>query len=153
MTQDDSKKKQYDSNSRSYNWAFTTNNYTKEDIDNFLTHFTRSKLYIFQQEKGEKGTPHLQGTVGYKSQRTFSSMCKIHPGSHWTKCKNLGNSIRYCNKEDTRDGQQWKLNVDKYLMVNKPSSRYTAVPDNNHLKEMKIKWGQNLRKFGLGIYG
>lgn len=56
----------------------------------------------FQLEKGEKGTPHVQGVVGYKNQRSFASMCTSLPKAHVEPCKNATASWDYCQKEEGR---------------------------------------------------
>ncbi len=148
MTQADTKKSDGLGNSRNRNWAFTTNNYTKEDIEVLLTQFTLAKLYIFQEETGENGTRHLQGTVGYANARSFKSMRKLHPGTHWEKCINLAASCRYCNKEDTRTGEQWKLDVDKYLIIPDVKGRHN-VPNTKHFIEARSKMFARLKSVFL----
>lgn len=78
------------------------NNYGEEDIEKISSN-SSIKSYIFQEEVGENGTPHLQGYVEFNK--------KIRPKSlfnekiHWEKCRNIEASIEYCQKSETRSGK------------------------------------------------
>lgn len=84
-------------------WCFTYNNYTEEIIE--MIRSDRSiKSYIFQEEKGESGTPHLQGYVEFKEK--CRPVAKIQNTKfHWEKCRNIEASKAYCSKSDTRIGK------------------------------------------------
>lgn len=88
--------------SRSRNWFFTLNNYKLEEIDDF-----KIGNYVFQEETGENGTPHLQGSLFFDNAKTFSQMKKINGRCKWMVCGNKNRCIRYCSKEETRSGQGW----------------------------------------------
>lgn len=47
------------------NWCLTINNYTQADIEKFEEHLKNFyiKYYCYGLEKGEQGTPHIQGYV------------------------------------------------------------------------------------------
>ena len=107
--------------SPSLHWCFTLNNYARADIDEFSSNSSVS-AYCFQEEVGEKGTPHLQGYVKFEK--------KVRPKSifndtriHWEKCRNIKASIAYCSKEDTRNGELFYKNVviPKELKLIKPT--------------------------------
>lgn len=98
---------------RARRWFFTLNNYTRTDIDTLLEHFKECKKYIFQEETGENGTPHLQGCCEYENARSFASMKKINKNIHWEKTKNDIAAIEYCCKEATRSGEIWKKGIAK----------------------------------------
>lgn len=91
-------------NARSRNWCFTLNNYTPEDIK-IITNLDCK--YVFQEEKGESGTPHLQGLLCFRNAKTLGGVKKILPRAHFEITKNLQASILYCSKEDTRCGDIW----------------------------------------------
>lgn len=86
---------------------FTLNNYNSNDIKTLETYFKGRKnlLYVFQEETGENGTPHLQGCFKSKSPIKFSVLKNINEKIHWEKCRNWDQSIDYCSKEDTRTGK------------------------------------------------
>lgn len=99
--------------SPSKHYCFTLNNYKESDIKNIIgsigsdgSRFGTEPKYIFQEETGEDGTPHLQGYVNFDR--------KVRPiglfnweGSeriHWEKCRSPKHAINYCKKEETRTG-------------------------------------------------
>lgn len=62
-------------------WVFTVNNYCKKDVRT-LKYLAEAKgnsvaYMIFGKEKGEKGTPHLQGYVHYQTRKRFSTVKKM----------------------------------------------------------------------------
>jgi len=85
--------------SKSRNWCFTVNNYTDENIA--VLDALDVRYIIYGKEKGEQGTPHLQGYVSWKNSCTFSA-CKgkLPQGAHIEKAKGDGHDNReYCSKE------------------------------------------------------
>ncbi len=98
--------------SKTRNWFFTLNNYTKKDIGTIFDEQLKMNLkqYCFQEEIGENGTPHLQGVIAYNNAVHFSSMKKLLPRANWQSCKNLKKSLAYCCKEDTRSDKTWVFN-------------------------------------------
>ena len=96
--------------SPSKHWCFTFNNYSEDDIKTFEeVSSNSSKRYVFQEELGENGTPHLQGYIEFIDKVRPKNMydTKIH----WEKCRNIKNSIAYCSKEDTRNGKVYCHNI------------------------------------------
>lgn len=101
--------------SRSRNWVFTINNYTEEDIKGF----EEVKFeYVFQEEKGEQGTPHLQGCIFTPNALTLSGVKKIHNKAHWEIAKgNKIQCIKYCTKSETRNGEIYSnIDYNKYRL-------------------------------------
>ncbi len=98
--------------SKTRNWCFTLNNYTKKDIDTIYDEKLKLNLkqFCFQEEKGENETPHLQGTLAYKNAISFNTMKKLLPTAHWERCKNLKKSLTYCSKAETRIGKTYTHN-------------------------------------------
>lgn len=90
-------------------WFFTFNNYEENQIVPLLTCLNREcKKYVFQEETGELGTPHLQGYI--------ETLWKLRPKSlmlpdriHWEKVKSQQKAIEYCQKTLTRTGRMWKF--------------------------------------------
>lgn len=87
---------------RGRNWCFTQNNFTKSDIEICRT---IKGEYIFQEETGKEGTPHLQGVLMFDSAKTFEAVKKLLPKAHLELCKDKSASMAYCQKEETRTGQ------------------------------------------------
>jgi hypothetical protein len=88
-------------------YCFTLNNYTEEDITAILDVFSSKVLsFIFQEEVGESGTPHLQGYCEFKNK--CRPMGLISKAIHWEKTRNIEASIQYCQKPETAKGRIWK---------------------------------------------
>jgi len=77
------------------NFAFTHNNYTDTDLEDGLD----CKYIIYGREVGDSGTPHLQGTVVFKTQRSLSAVIKSLPGCHVEVARDVFASIEYCRKD------------------------------------------------------
>ena len=54
---------------------------------------------IYGKEVGASGTPHLQGLVRWKNERSLSASIKALPGCHVEVTKSLFDAIEYCKKE------------------------------------------------------
>lgn len=90
-------------------WSFTVNNYTEEHISTIvLKSKSRGDFYIFQEEKGENGTAHLQGYYKFKHRKrpleVFSA--DILP-AHWEKARSPKDLIAYCSDPNKRNGRIW----------------------------------------------
>lgn len=104
--------------SRSRNWCFTLNNYTNVDIGDIQAIDCK---YVFQEEMGESKTPHLQGVLMFKDAKSFSKIKKMIPRAHWEKCKSKIASIKYCSKEDSRNGEIYS-NLENFAPLHKKKS-------------------------------
>jgi len=60
-------------------WCFTLNNYTEEERDALRS--LKCKYIVFGYERGEEGTPHLQGYVHLSTQKTPVGDEEVHPES------------------------------------------------------------------------
>jgi len=92
--------------SRSRNWVFTLNNYTDADrarIGESLA--TQAQYVCYQPERGEAGTPHLQGCVVFKNPRELGGVKRlISSRVHLEIMRGtVAESVTYCSKEETRD--------------------------------------------------
>jgi len=83
---------------RSRGWCFTCNNWTEDDITKLQIDY---EYLIYGKEVGDSGTPHLQGYIHFKSQRTFKSLQKKMGCSfHIEKRKgSVLQAVDYCKKE------------------------------------------------------
>ncbi len=113
---------------RHYTYVFTWNNYPANGPMDLQNYFVGAASYVFQQEKGKNGTPHLQGYVGWKNKKAFSVLKKTFPAIHWEKCKNKAAAIAYCQKDDSRDGEMWYKNVKIEVTICDPWDTKKARP-------------------------
>lgn len=89
-------------------WVFTFNNYSDNDIDAILSTCSESaSTWVFQEEKGEEGTKHLQGYLCFNFKKRPTSVFKWTNKIHWEIAKCPAQAIKYCSKEDTRNGKTW----------------------------------------------
>nr|WAE42230.1 MAG: replication associated protein [Cressdnaviricota sp.] len=94
-------------------WCFTLNNYTLKDIGDLETKFEEiCKKYVFQEETGEFGTPHLQGSIWLAKKMRWSEF-KLTERIFWSKMRNEDASILYCSKEETKSGKRWSKGFEK----------------------------------------
>jgi len=100
-------------------WFFTFNNYLPADIDILETRFKQiCEKYIFQEETGESGTPHLQGCVFLKKKMRWSEFfAKDYNGISYSEMRNETASIQYCCKEETRTGKVYKWGFPRELEI------------------------------------
>lgn len=91
-------------NTSAKHWAFTLNNFT-DDEKAFFDRLPGVKWSVYQVEKGESGTPHLQGCISFEL-RTYFNMLKLYsPRASWRTLatnSDIKRMIAYCQKEQTR---------------------------------------------------
>lgn len=80
---------------RTKNFTFTHNNYVNTDVEDQLP----CKYIIYGKEEGENNTPHLQGVVVFKTEKSCKQVHKLLPGCHIEIVKHLQEAIEYCKKE------------------------------------------------------
>lgn len=120
--------------SQSKSWCFTLNNYCEQDIIDLKEFFKiKCKKFIFGRERGEQGTPHLQGYI-YLYIKARPIEFKLNKKIHWEKCKGTEEqNIIYCSKEGDyikssninipkklkiiKDLRPWQLSLEKLLIV------------------------------------
>jgi len=86
--------------SQSVNWVFTLNNPTDNQLP---TTWPDIRYCVWQVEKGENGTTHLQGYLVLKKKKTLRTMKLLNAQAHWEVRKgNHKQAKAYCTKEDTR---------------------------------------------------
>lgn len=95
--------------SPSKHWCFTLNNHTAEDISSIVNISSAIvPKYVFQEEQGcDKGVVHLQGYLKFHEKVRPKSVTLLPTRIHWEKCRNIQQSILYCQKEESRYGQQY----------------------------------------------
>lgn len=86
-------------------YEFTWNNYTSEDVK--YVEELECKYLVYGKEVGEQGTPHLQGLIIFKYQKTFNAARKMFKNNHIEAAKKNYNLMMYCKKgEQTKE--EWK---------------------------------------------
>ena len=76
----------------------TLNNYSQEEQE-ALRNVTCAYM-VFGRERGDEGTPHLQGYVHLQHQKTLTAMKKIMPRAHLeVRMGTVDQAVEYCKKE------------------------------------------------------
>lgn len=82
--------------SKHRNFVFTQNNYPDTDLVDTL----ECRYIAYGKEVASTGTPHLQGFVCFKTQRSVSAVRKSMPGCHVEVMHGtMDQNTHYCNKE------------------------------------------------------
>lgn len=84
--------------SRSRQFCFTLNNYNDQEF--IAINEWPCNYLVVGKEKGASGTPHLQGYVCFKDNKTLSAAKKLQPRAHWEVT--VGTPLQaseYCKKE------------------------------------------------------
>lgn len=77
-------------------YVFTINNWTEEQYQALFD--LDCQYLVVGEEVGEQGTPHLQGFVYFKLQKSFNVVRKLIPG-HIEKAVAIAQAIEYCKKD------------------------------------------------------
>lgn len=94
-------------------WMFTINNPSFEDYP--TKEEWQFNYCVYQLEKGENGTPHLQGYVQFAKTKRLSAVKKINGRAHWEPRKGSHEqAVAYCTKEDTREAEPVELGEPTY---------------------------------------
>lgn len=65
--------------------------------------------YVFQEETGEGGTPHLQGFIHFNQPVALSTIKSWNPRLHLEQTRSVVQSVAYCSDPTKRTGQLWHL--------------------------------------------
>lgn len=110
------------SQSQSRRWVFTLNNFTPED-ERRITGF-ESRYLVYGRERGESGTPHLQGFVVFGSNKRFNAVKALIGDRAHIECARGSSSqaSEYCKKDgdfaefgELPDQQGKRTDFDLYL--------------------------------------
>lgn len=110
-------------NTKKRSWCFTWNNYTDDDIKYLVGILSKNGNYLFGEEIGNSGTPHLQGVFRFNSPRSFDSIKKLLKNNHFEPCKNWNASLNYCSK----DGETFTNIENKKKRKNRLLEKYDNV--------------------------
>lgn len=91
-------------------YAFTLNNFTQDEIDLLRKLFdhggeaTGLRYLVFQQEKGEQETPHIQGYISFSKRISLHALKKmVGNRAHVEVCRGSPSQNRdYCTKPESR---------------------------------------------------
>lgn len=91
-------------------WCFTLNNPEEHGIvDDVLPVLAQERYVVWQRERGENGTPHIQGYIELHNPVRLSAMKLWLPSAHFEVRRGTREQARaYCMKEDTRDAGPWE---------------------------------------------
>lgn len=79
-------------------WCFTLNNYGEGEFEDIKK--WKASYIVLGREKGENGTPHIQGYIEYEKKKKFSALQKLNTRIHWERRKGTGEQASdYCKKE------------------------------------------------------
>ena len=97
---------------KKHGWVFTLNNYKPEELpfvgeqngssdwDNVQWKNTKIIYIGFGFEKGDKGTPHLQGLVVFHRPVGLKSLKALNSRAHWEEMRGSFDEAKlYCQKE------------------------------------------------------
>ena len=102
---------------RKTSWCFTLNNPYVNELEIARSWFDQGSIRgaIWQYERGESGTYHLQGYVQLKRNQGLKWLKdNLHMGAHWEPARgDVDSNERYCSKEEGRIAGPWKCGVFK----------------------------------------
>lgn len=145
--------------SRHYNWKFTINNWTPEHVQHLKA--MKYKYLLFGREVGKEGTPHLQGVVRMKSNKTFTQMktCNMVPGAHLEVVRSMEDAIEYCKKDGDYEEygsipitkkEQGQMEKDRWVLALHQARTTGQVEDAQiafvHARNINYIYDQELRK-------
>uniref|UniRef100_UPI0040481752 hypothetical protein n=1 Tax=Polaribacter sp. TaxID=1920175 RepID=UPI0040481752 len=134
-------------------YAFTINNYTDEDVA--LSKALNYTYIILGNEKGDEGTPHIQGFVYFKSPISFSSIKKKLPRAHIEITKGtVQQNIEYCSKQEVLftdgtppqvQGKRNDLESVKQAVMEQQSMEHIIL--NYPANYQTIKYAETIQKY------
>jgi len=84
-------------------WRFTLNNWTEAEYEE-CKQWDYTRIIIGKEIGPECGTPHLQGTVVFKSAKRLTGLKKLNNRISWRPANFIEASFEYCRK----DGNYWE---------------------------------------------
>jgi len=83
-----------------------------ESVRRYFEDIEHMKYCVYQLEKGQEGTIHIQGGIFYSIGKRFSTVKDTLPFAHLEKAKGSNGQVRdYCTKTDTRIKDPVELGV------------------------------------------
>jgi len=90
-------------------WMFTLNN-PQLPAENPRVWLVAAKYCIWQLERGENGTEHIQGYFTFANKMSLAQLKRLNGRAHFERRRgNHTEAKGYCSKEDTRivPGEEW----------------------------------------------
>jgi len=97
---------------KKHGWVFTLNNYKPEELPfvgeqngssnwDYMQWKNPKTIYIgFGREKGEKGTPHLQGLIVFNRPVGLKTLKTLNSRAHWEEMRGTFDEAKvYCQKD------------------------------------------------------
>lgn len=146
---------QKQSQESSRNWSITINNPTQEELAVWKTatehHWVKEA--VGQLEKGESGTPHIQGLLKTDKVR-FSQVKKLFPRAHIEAARNVAALTKYVQKEDTRVAQlQQSLERVEVVTPKKLQQELASVVwEQLHHKGLPLQWRNDYHRGWIHEY-
>lgn len=91
-------------NSVSKTWCYTFNNPTDGDIARLKEY--EVSVHVAGMERGDSGTPHLQGFITWRRAYRLAALKKLEPRAHWEPARTC-DAANYCRK----DGSDIVINI------------------------------------------
>jgi len=107
---------------------FTWNNYDSSNIQELLMCLEKYCVkWVFQEEKGESGTPHLQGIIECKKKMRDTEF-GLPKQIHWEKPQDVNACFKYCSKEETRAGKVFTKNyvIPEKIITTCPATKWAT---------------------------
>lgn len=94
-------------------WCLTWNGYDLETMEIIFTILRHEcDWFIIQEETGDAGNKHLQGTLKLKKKKRISELKRIHASIHWECTVRIHASACYCSNVAKRTGKIWTHHFD-----------------------------------------
>lgn len=133
-------------------WCFTQNNWEPHHEDTLKT--VPFNYLVYGKEKGDSGTPHLQGFITFKAAKRPSALKKLLPQAHWEMAK--GTSLQasdYCKKdgdfEEFGDPPTPGTRTDLRRTIDDVDDGLCMTDIAKRNPEVFIKFGRGIRDYAL----
>lgn len=154
------------SDTKKQNYAFTWNNYDENSIS-FLNEIQCEYLVYGKEIAPTTGTPHLQGFIKFKNDRSVNAVRKLFKGASIAPCISSDvNNIAYCTKEDsefyergekpTGQGKRSDLDTIRDLIQVDPKMRKVVSIASSYqsvkMAEQILKYHEKPRNWECEVY-
>lgn len=120
-------------------YCFTYNNYNMDELESIYSSLKNvCEYFLYGEEVGESGTPHLQGFIYLKKSMRITELKKlsdiIYKFNFSEMRKDVINSVIYCSK----DGVIYHYNL--------PEEYLNEIEARKEIKKHKLPWWDNYNK-------